>query len=88
MIATPLIGQGAILNYVESTFGLGTHVLGGDDLTNGSEDLSEMFNYSRIFPLPYSPLPSNFVPTNNGFCPLPSAAHSACAGFHWLTQSA
>jgi hypothetical protein len=69
VIATPLISQGAILNFIENNFDLGNNLLGGDDLTNGTHDLSEMFNFSRIAPIPWSPLPSNFTPAYNATCP-------------------
>jgi len=52
-ISTSVRSQGAILNYVERTFGLGS--LGADDETNGTDDLGDMFDFSHA-PLPYVPV--------------------------------
>ena len=63
--------QGAILNFIETVFGLPTHVLGGDDAANGSHDLTDMLDFSATIP-PQSLLPSNFTPHYDGACPTPS----------------
>jgi phospholipase C len=63
--------QGAILNFVETTFSLPTNALGGDDYTNQGEDLTEMFNYAAT-PLPWIALSSSFTPQHTGFCPTPT----------------
>lgn len=67
-VSTDLISQGAILNYIENNFGLGTGALKADDYNNHNEDLSDMFNYSNP-PLAWQNLPTEFVPQNNGTCP-------------------
>jgi len=70
-ISSTMQSQGAILNFIETVFGLLTHVLGGDDTTNGSHDLTDMLNFSATIP-PQSLLPSNFSPHYDGECPTPS----------------
>jgi hypothetical protein len=52
-VSTALRSQGAVLNYVERTFGLGS--LGADDQTNGIDDLGDMFDFEHA-PLPYVPV--------------------------------
>jgi phospholipase C len=52
-ISTNVRSQSAILNYVESTFNLPS--LGADDRTNGSDNLGDMFDFSRS-PMPYVPV--------------------------------
>lgn len=52
-VSTGVRSQGAILNYVERTLGLPS--LDGDDRTNGSDDLGDMFDFAHA-PLPYVPV--------------------------------
>jgi phospholipase C len=52
-VSTKVRSQSAILNYVESTFNLPS--LGADDRTNGSDNLGDMFDFSRN-PMPYVPV--------------------------------
>jgi hypothetical protein len=52
--------QGAILNYIEQSFGLPS--LGSDDRTNGSDHLGDLFDFSHA-PLPYMPVPTTFDPS-------------------------
>jgi phospholipase C len=47
-VSAGLRSQGAILNYIESTFDLPS--LGGDDATNGSDNLGDMFDFTRKAP--------------------------------------
>ena|ERR1700722_679390 len=66
--------QGAILNFVEDAFGFGAGFLHGDDAANSSDDLGDMFDFTRASPgLTWMPLPSSFVPTyalpQNQTCP-------------------
>jgi phospholipase C len=70
-VSSNLISQGAILNLIEQTFGLGTNVLNGDDYNNKSNDLSDMFNLTNT-PLPWVDLPTLFSPAPVGACPSPS----------------
>lgn len=67
-ISTTMISQGAILNYIENTFGLGAGALGGDDAANGTHHLIDMLNYNRT-PLPWITLSTTFTPANDGTCP-------------------
>jgi phospholipase C len=68
-ISTTLISQGAILNFIENVFSLGTNALNGDDLTNGTNDLTDMFDFSQS-PISWpSGLNSHFTPLNNDACP-------------------
>lgn len=67
-ISAQRISQGAILNFIEDTFGLGINVLGGDDLSNQSNDLTDMLNFSNT-PLPWNGLPTSFSPAPVGSCP-------------------
>jgi len=57
-VSTRLRSQSAILNYVESTFGLGS--LGADDMSNGSDDLGDLFDFSHRA-LPYVPITGGSV---------------------------
>jgi phospholipase C len=52
-VSTKLRSQSAILNYVESTFGLGS--LSADDMSNGNDNLGDLFNFANA-PLPYVPV--------------------------------
>jgi phospholipase C len=71
-IYTPLMSQGAILNFIESVFSLPTHVVGADDLANGNQNLMAMFNFSQT-PLPGPTIPSNFTPDSGAAaCPPPT----------------
>lgn len=63
--------QGSILNFIETIFGLPSHVLHGDDAANGTNDLTDMLNFSATIP-PQSALPTNFTPQNNATCPPPT----------------
>jgi phospholipase C len=67
-ISSTLVSQGAILNFIETVFDLPTNALKGDDATNGSNDLTDMLNFS-VSPTPWSELPTNFTPGNNATCP-------------------
>jgi hypothetical protein len=71
-ISSTLISQGAILNFVENTFGLPSHVLGGDDSANGSNDLTDMLYFGAHMPMPWTALPTNFHPHYHKVCPSPS----------------
>ena len=66
-ISSTLISQGAILNFIETVFGVPS--LNGDDKANGSNDLTNMLDLSSNTPLSWSSLPSNFSPANNDTCP-------------------
>jgi hypothetical protein len=71
-ISTSRRSQGAVLNFIENAFGLGVNVLHGDDQTNGSDDLADLFDFGQGTPgLPWIAFPpgSTFVPQNNGKCP-------------------
>lgn len=68
-ISSKVVSQGAILNFIETIFNLPT--LGGDDATNGSNDLTDMINPSAT-PMNWAILPSNFTPANDGTCPPPT----------------
>ncbi len=60
-VSTTVRSQSAILNYIESTFNLGS--LGADDATNGPDNLGDMFNFNQRAPgLPYIPTPTRFNP--------------------------
>lgn len=71
-VSTVNRSQGAILNFVESTFGLTTHALGGDDASNGSDDLSDLFDFSEIATLPPATPATRFSPGTLGTCPPPT----------------
>lgn len=73
-ISSTFGSQGAILNFIETIFGLGTNVLHGDDATNGSNDLTDMLDLSSNTPLNWSYLSSNFTPMNNDTCPAADAS--------------
>lgn len=75
-ISSTVVSQGAVLNFIESTFDLPT--LGGDDATNGSNDLTDMINPSAT-PMNWTILPSNFTPSNDDQCPTPTPQPSAIA---------
>lgn len=70
-IYSTFISQGAILNFVETTLDLPTNAMGGDDLANGSNDLTNMLCLTTsCTPFAYgTPLPSNFTPTSDDTCP-------------------
>jgi phospholipase C len=70
-ISSARISQGAILNFIETVSSLPLNALGGDDLTNQSNDLTDMLNLSAT-PLPWISLPSHFTPLNNQMCPTPT----------------
>jgi hypothetical protein len=67
-VATERMSQGAILNFIETTFGLTPNALGADDFTNKTNDLTDMLNESAS-PLPYTAVPSLFTPDNSDVCP-------------------
>ncbi len=60
--------QGAILAFVEDTFGLSS--LNGDDQSN--DDLADMFNFSGVVPLPTASVLTRFSPQPVGACPGPT----------------
>jgi phospholipase C len=70
-ISDTLRSQGAILNFIESTFDLGTNALKTDDLNNGNDDLADMFYFGRLTPLPWESISTPFVPVNQASCPPP-----------------
>jgi hypothetical protein len=70
-ISTKLISQGSILNFVETILSLPTNALGGDDLANKNNDLTDMFDFSQQ-PLPAPTVPSNFTAANMNTCPPPT----------------
>jgi Phosphoesterase family len=70
-ISSTMQSQGAILNFIETIFGLPTHVLGADDAANGTNDLTDMLNFSATIP-PQTMLPTNFTPQYDDQCPTPS----------------
>ena len=64
-VSTKTRSQGAILNFIESSFSLDT--LGTDDKANGSDDLSDFFD--MVLPLKtFSPLPTSYSPPPVGTC--------------------
>lgn len=70
-VSTTHRSQGAILNFVESTFGLAS--LNGDDLSNGADNLGDLFDFSQIRPtLSPSYPPTRFSPGPVGSCPAPT----------------
>jgi hypothetical protein len=67
-VSTTHRSQGAILNFVENVFGVPS--LGGDDASNGSDDLGDLFYFSRITPtLPPATPATSFSPGPVGTCP-------------------
>ena len=70
-ISQNMRSQGAILNFIEDTFDLPTHALDGDDFNNKNDDLGDIFDFSRIVPLPTASLPTSFSPGPLGTCPAP-----------------
>jgi hypothetical protein len=79
--------QGVIMQYIESTFGVGS--LGGDDMQdNRSDGLKDMFNFDNS--LPYVPLsiPPSWTPPSGGSCPTNSSSvrHRSAQGMNAPTN--
>lgn len=69
-ISSTFISQGAILNFIETTLGMTSNALNGDDLANGSNDLTDMLCLTNsCTPFSWNTLPTSFVPANNNRCP-------------------
>ncbi len=69
-ISATKISQGAILNFIEDIFGLPSNALQGDDLNNGTNDLTDMLDFTNT-PVPWTDLPTKFSPAPVGSCPSP-----------------